>query len=110
MRTNNSKEQIGDVLIGLAQKYPGFPVSLIWDGSAFQVGIIGLELEPDDWFFLPGPINDVLLSFLPESTALYVKSKKPQTAAAGGSDPGGTRTLNQLIKSQLLSPTPAKDK
>ena len=107
---NTIKEQIGQALIELAQKYPGFPVALIWNGSAFQIGVIGLELEPDDWLFEPGPVTSAFRVSLAESTALGVESEKPQTAAARKSDPDRTRTYNQLIKSQLSSPARTKQK
>ena len=101
---------VGEAMIELAKKYPGFPVAVYWDGDLLHYGVIGLELEPQDWFLFPGPLTQLMGDDLPESIALNVENKKPQNAAAGGSDPGGTRTLNQLIKSQPLSPTPAKDK
>ena len=100
-------ELIGRTVTDLAQKFPGFPISIIWDGFHFELGIIGLELEPDDWFILPGRVDRTEFE-LQESTAPRIENEKPQTAAARGSDPDRTRTYNQLIKSQLLVGEPKK--
>jgi len=102
--------RVGMAMVNLAQDFPGFPVALFWDGFLFHVGVIGVELEPDDWFILPAEASAIIVTQSPESIALKQLNKKPQNAAADESDPGGTRTLNQLIKSQLPLPASAKDK
>ena len=80
-----TEEQFGNVLIGLARTNPGEAIAIVCDNGRLTIGILNLMVEPEDWLYKP-----VLVPF--EKSTESIGATIPD-------DPGGTRTLNQLIKS-----------
>ena len=82
-----TEEQLGNVMIGFAEQNPGQVVGLICKDGRLRIGLINWVVGEEDWFYKP------VLVPLEESSESIGADKS--------SDPGGTRTLNQLIKSPL---------
>jgi hypothetical protein len=50
-------ETLGRVIIALAALYRGRPIVIIIDGDKVEAGILGLDLDRDDWLIAPGPVE-----------------------------------------------------
>ncbi len=94
-------EVVGNLVIELVARFPGYPVALWFDGSELHIGIIGLELGADDWFQAPQSVDVLVGAKVSESIELPRVNKNPRGKRVSKGDPGRTRTSNQLIKSQL---------
>lgn len=87
----NQLELLGDTAQKLARMYPGYAVTIYWTGIGYEVGILGRECSPEDYLIEPGPL---------ELAALDHETQKSLTALElQDSEPAGTRTQNQRIKS-----------
>lgn len=85
----NQLELFGDIAQKLARLYPGFNVAISWTGDGYEVGVIGREPSPEDFMIIPV-----------EFAALDHETQKSLTALeVQNSEPAGTRTQNQRIKS-----------
>jgi hypothetical protein len=50
-------EKIVDLMVGLAERFPGQPVAVIDEGGELKVGVLSLcDPAPDDWFYNPVPL------------------------------------------------------
>lgn len=63
----SDKEDLFDFLLQLAAEHPHQPVTLTQGEGGICVGLLGLELEPDDWFFLPVPVTQLAEQLTPKS-------------------------------------------
>jgi hypothetical protein len=100
--------QLGAWLITQVELFPGFPVTLRYDGHQLWGGVLGLEVGERDFMIAEANMDDQIDADLAESIALEVANQKRRGNAVVSDDPGGTRTLNQLIKSQQFSGPRAK--
>ena len=39
---------------------PGFAVAVTFSGDEIKVGIVGVELDRDDWLIVPGPVEQMI--------------------------------------------------
>jgi hypothetical protein len=92
---------LGEWLIEKVKLFPGFPVTIRFDGEILLSGVVGLELDEEDWMSIEVDVDNHAGTQLAESIALEIKNQKRRNHAVPADDPGGTRTLNQLIKRRL---------
>ena len=53
-------QQVAEAMGRLAVMFPGQPIAMIADEVGIRIGVVGIELVAEDWFFRPATVEQVL--------------------------------------------------